>query len=47
VLVLYGPFPDYVHRPNPDSAIDEEKPPVEVIPEPPAHTAPAAKPSGE
>jgi hypothetical protein len=47
VLVLYGPFPDYVQHPNPDSAIDEEKPPVEVIPEPPAHPAPAAKPSAE
>lgn len=47
VLVLYGPFPDYLRHANPDSVIDEEKPPVEVIPEPPAHPAPAKKPSGE
>jgi hypothetical protein len=47
VLVLYGPFPDYVRRPNPDSVIDEEKPPVENIPEPPAHTAPAKPASAE
>ncbi len=43
VLILYGPFPDYSHHPNPDSAIDEEKPPIEVVPEPPAPTSePAA-----
>lgn len=47
VLVLYGPFPDYLRHPNPDSAIDEEKPPVENIPEPPAPPAPAKKPGGE
>ena len=35
VLVLYGPFPDYAVRLNPDSAIDEEKPPVEEVPQPP------------
>jgi len=47
VLILYGPFPDYVDRPNPDSAIDEEKPPVETIPEPPApESAPAAGAAG-
>ena len=46
VLVLYGPFPDYAHHPNPDSAIDLEKPAVDVIPEPPAHPAPAKKSSG-
>lgn len=40
VLVLYGPFPDYTHHPNPDSAIDEEKPPIEQIPEPPAPPPP-------
>jgi hypothetical protein len=41
VLVLYGPFPDYAHHPNPESAIDEEKPPIENIPEPPAPQGPA------
>ena len=44
VLILYGPFPDYTVRPNPDSAIDEEQPPVETVPEPPAPTpAPAER----
>lgn len=47
VLILYGPFPDYARHPNPDSAIDEEKPPVEVVPEPPAPAAPAKKSGGE
>ena len=48
VLILYGPFPDYVERPNPDSAIDESLPPVEVIPQPPppAAAAPAAAAGG-
>lgn len=35
VLVLYGPFPDYVVRPNPDSAIDPNEPAIQVIPQPP------------
>jgi len=39
VLVLYGDFPDYVPRPNPDSAIDESQPTVEVIPQPPPPAA--------
>jgi hypothetical protein len=43
VLILYGPFPDYVPHPNPDSKIDESKPPVETIPEPPA--PPVVKPA--
>jgi len=47
VLVLYGPFPDYTRKPNPDSAIDEEKPAVEVIPEPPAHAPPPRNTGGE
>lgn len=47
VLVLYGPFPDYTRKPNPDSAIDEEKPPIEVIPQPPPHESAAPKPQGE
>lgn len=46
ILVLYGPFPDYTRHPNPDSAIDVEKPPVEVIPEPPAPVGPPKKSSG-
>jgi len=48
VLILYGPFPDYVPRPNPDSVIDESLPEVEVIPQPPAPSsaAPAAAAGG-
>ncbi len=47
VLVLYGPFPDYAVHPNPDSAIDVEKPPVEQIPEPPPPPPPRANAGGE
>ncbi len=43
VLVLYGPFPDYERHPNPDSAIDVEKPPVEMIPQPPPPGAAPAR----
>jgi hypothetical protein len=43
VLVLFGPFPDYTKHLNPDSAVDEEQPPVQIIPEPPA---PSAAPAG-
>jgi hypothetical protein len=46
ILVLYGPFPDYTVKPNPDSAIDVEKPPVENVPQPPVETPPPAKTSG-
>ncbi|HTH14722.1 MAG TPA: hypothetical protein VMB23_10045 [Spirochaetia bacterium] len=46
ILVLYGPFPDYTVRPNPDSAIDVEKPPLENIPQAPVETPPPAKTSG-
>ncbi len=46
VLVLYGPFPDYVVRPNPDSAIDESLPPVEEIPQPPPPSSAAPAASG-
>lgn len=42
VLVLYGPFPDYTVKPNPDSAIDLEKPAVEIIHQPSTPPAPAA-----
>lgn len=44
VLVLYGPFPDYTRRPNPDSVIDESLPAIEEIPQPPppSSAAPAA-----
>jgi hypothetical protein len=34
VLILYGPFPDYTNHPNPDSAIDEEQPPVQILNQP-------------
>lgn len=42
VLVLYGPFPDYVPRPNPDSVIDESRPVIEEIPQPPPPSSEAA-----
>jgi hypothetical protein len=42
VLILYGPFPDYTNHPNPDSAIDEEQPPIQTISEPPAPSGPPA-----
>lgn len=43
VLILYGPFPDYTVKPNPDSAIDVERPPVEDVTQPPPpQSSPAA-----
>lgn len=46
VLVLYGPFPDYVVKPNPDSAIDPNQPPIQVIPQPPLPSAEGAAGAG-
>jgi len=46
VLVLYGPFPDYTDKPNPDSVIDVEQPPIEVIPQPPPPSAEAPAAGG-
>lgn len=46
VLILYGPFPDYVVRPNPDSAIDPEMPAIEVVPQPPPPSAAPAAAAG-
>jgi hypothetical protein len=45
VLILWGGFPDYIPKPNPDSVINLNEPAVQVIPQPPrpaAEAAPAA-----
>jgi len=50
VLVLYGAFPTYTTQPNPDSVIDEEEPPVQILRQPysppvlPKPQAPPAEP---
>jgi len=46
ILILWGPFPDYTSKPNPDSVIDVNQPAIQVIPQPPVETAAEPASSG-